>query len=262
MSGSQLEQGTEKKLKELEQSEIDITQEDATATPHQLLFPALVDQQQTSSGYDFLYSDMGTPNVNAGNSTVYSPFFLQMFYSEKKGMDSAKMYPRDFSDPKSTGKRVGTYLVPDMGSTDKMAPPLMLPESAAQTNKTMESLMSVVTENNPFFSECLEQLAHVSRCRKLEGECNYPLCFTIKRDMYSIITRFSLVTIRRSVQMTIVFPANCCVLSYSFIVFLVPKRTARSRFAKLRCLGSLSSSATAWRGNCLFTAWRMFLSRG
>ena len=254
MSGSQLEQGTEKKLKELEQSEIDITQEDATATPHQLLFPALVDQQQTSGGYDFLYSDIGTPNVNAGNSTVYSPFFLQMFYSEKKGMDSAKMYPRDFNDPKSTGKHGRTFLISDMGSTDKMAPPLMLPESAAQTNKTMESLMSVVTENNPFFSECLEQLAHVSRCRKLEGECNYPLCFTIKRDMYHTLARSSLATIRRSAQMTTASPANCCVLSYSFTVFLAPKRTVRSRFAKLSCLLSLSCSATAWPGNCLLTA--------
>lgn len=60
----------------------------------------------------------------------------------------------------------------------------MLPDSATQVNKSLEDMMSVMTENNPFFAECLEQLTHISQCRKLEGECTIPLCFPLKRDMY------------------------------------------------------------------------------
>ena len=58
------------------------------------------------------------------------------------------------------------------------------PDSATQVNKSLEDMMSVMTENNPFFAECLEQLTHISQCRKLEGECTIPLCFPLKRDMY------------------------------------------------------------------------------
>lgn len=61
----------------------------------------------------------------------------------------------------------------------------MLPDSATQSsNQVFSKLLALVSENNSLLTQCLEQLNHVSHCHKLEGECTFPLCLTIKRDVY------------------------------------------------------------------------------
>lgn len=102
MSSSQLEQGTDNKIKELDQNEMDLPQEDAAGASQPLMFSGLGEQPRANS-YDFFDNDMVTPNLASGTSAVYSPFFLQMFTTERRGIDSGKLYPRDYGDAKHPG---------------------------------------------------------------------------------------------------------------------------------------------------------------
>lgn len=102
MSSSQLEQGADNKIKELDQNEIEMPQEDPPSTTQPLMFPALGEQHRANS-YDFFDNEMATPNMASGTSAVYSPFFLQMFTTERRGIDSGKLYPRDYVDSKHPG---------------------------------------------------------------------------------------------------------------------------------------------------------------
>ena len=72
-------------------------------------------------------------------------------------------------------------------AASKAAPPLiMLPESVANTtNTSFTQLISYLSENASFLNECLQQIQHVSQCHQLENECSYPLCISLKRDMYA-----------------------------------------------------------------------------
>lgn len=102
MSSSQLEQGTDNKIKELDQNVMDLPQEDGANTSQPLMFSTLGEQPRANS-YDFFDNDMVTPNLASGTSAVYSPFFLQMFTTERRGIDSGKLYPRDYGDSKQPG---------------------------------------------------------------------------------------------------------------------------------------------------------------
>ena len=74
----------------------------------------------------------------------------------------------------------------DNSAAAKAAPPLiMLPESVANTtNTSFTQMISFLSENASFLNECLLQIQHVSQCHQLENECSYPLCISLKRDMY------------------------------------------------------------------------------
>lgn len=62
----------------------------------------------------------------------------------------------------------------------------MLPESVANTtNTSFTQMISYLSENASFLNECLQQIQHVSQCHQLENECSYPLCISLKRDMYA-----------------------------------------------------------------------------
>lgn len=131
----------------------------------------------------------------------------------------------------------------------------MLPDSATQSsNHIFSKLLALVSENSPLLSQCLEQLNHVSHCHKLEGECTFPLCLTIKRDVYRIR-----MCLTRSYHTSNCTDENCptCLLMRPLILFHsmnCKEEGCQIILCSVRFPSPLHPSATTRPGQCSSTA--------
>lgn len=65
-------------------------------------------------------------------------------------------------------------------------PMMMLPDSATRKqNSPFTQLLSQISENSTYYAECMEQINHVSKCREMDGGCNFPFCLPLQRDLYN-----------------------------------------------------------------------------
>ena len=84
---------------------------------------------------------------------------------------------------------MNSHCVVDLQSNTKLTFPMMrLPDSATRKqNSPFTQLLSQITENSAYYAECMEQINHVSKCREMDGGCNYPFCLSLQRDLYNLI---------------------------------------------------------------------------
>ena len=82
---------------------------------------------------------------------------------------------------------MNSHRVLDLQPNTKLTfPMMMLPDSATRKqNSPFTQLLSQITENSTYYDECMEQINHVSKCREMDGGCNFPFCLPLQRDLYN-----------------------------------------------------------------------------
>ena len=58
---------------------------------------------QSRGSFDFTENDLGSSIIAGGGSTVYSPFLMQLSYSDKTAGDAMKNYAGSFEMGKTSG---------------------------------------------------------------------------------------------------------------------------------------------------------------
>lgn len=209
MSSSQLEQGTENKIKELDQNEIDLAQDESSNAPQTLMFSTLGEQPRTSS-YDPFDSDMAMPTMASGTSAVYSPFFLQMFSTERRGIDSGKLYPRDFTDSKHSGTFC-LSLRRRHRHKRKTRSPARSPGQCRAGEQVAGRPDVCDDRKQPFFLRVSGAARPRQPVSKARGRVHAPPLLPPQTRHVSTFPRFHVVTTRRSARTRSVRSASCCV---------------------------------------------------
>ena len=89
--------------KGIDKQMVDPNPRDGLISPRQFYSPTLGEQMQSRGSFDFTENDLGSSIIAGGGSTVYSPFLMQLSYSDKTAGDAMKNYAGSFEMGKTTG---------------------------------------------------------------------------------------------------------------------------------------------------------------